>query len=69
MIIYEDLGNGFIRAVSDNNKYLDEHPTGVFGVYVEAINKGKIVNGLGVFDNGYYYTENQKNIEEINEQE
>ena len=64
MIIYEDLGNGFIRAISDNNKYLDEHPTEILGVYSEAVNKGKIVDGVGVFDNGYTYTESEKNSQQ-----
>lgn len=69
MIIYEALGNGFIRAVSDNNKYLNEYPTGKLDIYVEAVNKGKIIGDSGVFDNGYYYTESSKSIEEIDEQE
>ena len=60
MIIYEDLGNGLIRAVSDSNKYLDEHPTEILEVYTEAVNRGKIVDGVGIFDNGYTYTENEK---------
>lgn len=62
MIVYEDLGNGFIRAVSNNNKYLNEHPTELYDVYIEAINKGKIVNRVGIFDNGYYYTESENDI-------
>lgn len=64
MIVYDDLGNGLIRAYSDNNKYLDERPTGVVGVYTEAVNKGEIIDGVGVFNNGYTYTENEKGIEE-----
>ena len=63
MIVYEDLGNGFIRAVSDSNKYLNEYPTKVFDIYTEAVNKGKIVDGVGVFDNGYTYKESEKEFE------
>ena len=62
MVIYEDLGNGLIRAVSDNNKYMNEHPTEILDFYVEAVNKGKIIDGVGVFDNGYTYTESDINI-------
>lgn len=65
MIIYEDLGNGFIKAVSNNNKYLIEHPTEISDVYIEAINKGKIINGIGIFDNNYTYTESEIEIENI----
>lgn len=65
MIIYEDLGNGFIKAVSNNNKYLIEHPTEISNVYTEAINKGKIVDSVGVFDNGFTYTESEIEIENI----
>ena len=64
MIIYEDLKNGFIRAVSNTNKYLNEYPTMVFDVYTEAVNRGKIINGIGVFDNGYTYVESEKEFEE-----
>lgn len=60
MIVYEDLGNGFIKAVSDSNKYLNEYPTNIFDIYTEAVNKGKIVDGVGVFDNGYTYKESEK---------
>ena len=63
MIVYENLGNGFIRAVSDSNKYLNEYPTGITDVYIEAVNKGKIKDGVGVFDNGYTYTESEKEFE------
>ena len=62
MVIYEDLGNGFIKAVSNNNKYLNERPTEILDFYVEAINKGKIVDGVGVFNNGYTYTESDMDI-------
>lgn len=65
MIIYENLENGLIRAVSDNNKYLNEHPTEICDIYTEAINKGKIVDGVGIFENGYYYTESENDIEEV----
>ena len=68
MIVYEDLGNGFIRAVSDSNKYLNEYPAKVFDIYTEAVNKGKIIDGVGVFDNGYTYTESEK-VFEVQEQE
>lgn len=67
MIVYEDLGNGFIRAVSDSNKYLNEYPTMIFDVYTEAVNKGKIVDGVGVFDNGYTYKESEKEFEVVEE--
>lgn len=63
MIKYEDLGNGFIRAFSDDNKYLNEFPTQIMATYIEAVNRGKIVDGVGIFDNGRYYTESEKEIE------
>lgn len=59
MIKYEELGNGMIRAWSDSGKYLNERPTKVNDTYTEAVNKGKIVDGVGVFDNGYTYTESK----------
>ena len=63
MIKYKNLENGFICAYSDNNKYINEHPTEIVDIYIEAVNKGKIVDGVGVFDNGYTYTESDKEIE------
>lgn len=63
MIIYEDIGNGLIRAKSDRNRYINEYPTKIFDCYEEVTNKGRITNGVGIFDNGRTYRESEKEFE------
>jgi hypothetical protein len=63
MIVAEELENGFVRIVSDNNKYLNDITANIFNVYIEVVNKGVVSDGNVLFDNGHIYEESEMEIE------
>lgn len=76
MIIPEYIDNESIRIYSDRNKMLSKYDKNgnllVEAGYEEVINFGKIINGVGIFDNGNTYKESDVDIptiknEKINE--
>lgn len=66
MIKYEYISEKEIRAFSNNNKLLNEYDKNgnliIADFYHEAINFGKIVDGVGIFDNGNTYEESEVDI-------
>lgn len=56
-----------LRAYSDNNKYLNEYDKNgtliVEDTYEEAVHKGTYINeDNGIFDNGKFYLESERDI-------
>lgn len=63
MIAAEELENGFVRIFSDNNKYLNDVTSNIINIYTEVVNKGVVINGEALFDNGHIYEESEMEIE------
>lgn len=61
-----------LRAYSDNNKYLNEYDKNgnllVEDKYFEAVHKGTYIDeDNGIFDNGKFYLESEKDIPIVEE--